>query len=61
MAYVALGEYETALEYLETAIEEREYMNGALLTIRFNSFDDPVLDSDPRWIDARNRLWPSDE
>jgi tetratricopeptide (TPR) repeat protein len=61
LAHLALREYDTALEYLETAIADREYMNGPLLIIRFNSVDDPVLDSDPRWIDARNRLWPRDE
>ena len=61
ITHVALGEYETALEYLETAIEEREYLNGGLLYLRFNSFQDPVLDSDPRWVEARSRIWPRDE
>ena len=54
-AHIALGDYESALEFFESAIEENAAFDAALMVLSWNLLNDPVLDSDPRWIDARSQ------
>ena len=60
LTYMALKDYETALRYFNSAIDERVYGDLALYVIRRNYFRDPILDSDPLWVEARNRIARTD-
>lgn len=54
--YLGLGEYRSALEWLEKAVDERA---NALVTIRVNPRYDPVR-SDPRFEHLLHRVWPAE-
>jgi predicted Zn-dependent protease len=59
LAYVALGDYDTALSEVEIAIEEGALADAiGLAFVRDNGLKNPVLDSDPRWLDIRERIAP---
>jgi tetratricopeptide (TPR) repeat protein len=57
-AYIALGDYDQAIERLESAISDPESIAGATNVLYFladNLFDDPALNS-PRFQELFNRL-----
>jgi len=57
VALMAIGDYDAALETFVGAIDAAESGDfGFMNRLRTNYFDDPVLDTDPRWVEARARL-----
>jgi tetratricopeptide (TPR) repeat protein len=57
LAHIALGEYEPALVRLTDAIETRSSNRIALSEIKSNYWGDPVLDTDPRFVELRERIF----
>jgi tetratricopeptide (TPR) repeat protein len=59
MAYIALGDYEQALQRIESAVSNPETIGGAtniLYQLAANPFDDPALGGPP-FQEAFNPLW----
>lgn len=57
LAHIAVGDYEQALANVNGAIDSRQPRDFVLLSeVMVNMFRDPVLDADPRFLDARTRL-----
>jgi len=56
-AFLAVGDYEQSLARLNSAIDARRPEGFVLLTeFMVNMFGDPMLNTDPRFIEARARL-----
>jgi hypothetical protein len=57
LAYLAIGEQERALEWLNTAAENRIPDGGFMVLwwLRANAFSDPVLEQ-PEFVEVRSRL-----
>ncbi|MCZ6761163.1 MAG: tetratricopeptide repeat protein, partial [Gemmatimonadetes bacterium] len=57
-ANIAIGDYEQALQYLESAIRERVPTDvGTLAELAANAIGDPALETDPRFQELFSRLW----
>ena len=57
MAHMGIGDYDEAIRLLEGAIENPEPVDfQALSEIEVNIWNDPVLDEDPRFVAARERI-----
>ena len=57
LAYLALAQYESALENLTIAVEARSPARVSLSEIKSNYWGDPVLDTDPRFIELREQIF----
>ena len=61
VAHMALGDYEQALQRLETAVDSRApHELIPLMEIKANIWADPVFEEDPRFVDLRSRIGESD-
>jgi tetratricopeptide (TPR) repeat protein len=57
IAYIAVNDYERALVRLNSAIDTRRPIDFVVLAeIKTNLFQDPILDTDPRFLEARSKL-----
>jgi len=57
LAYLALAQYEPALQHLAIAVETRSPNRIALSEIKSNYWGDPVLDTDPRFVELREQIF----
>ncbi len=55
MTYLALGDYEQALQYLEALVSESAGGEWLMGQVKANDLSDPVLE-EPRWQEIRDRL-----
>ena len=54
---MSVGNYEEALARLNDAIDRGDRGSFDMLNwIRINTFHDSVLETDPRWVEARARI-----
>jgi tetratricopeptide (TPR) repeat protein len=57
LAYIAISDYELALARLNSAIDTRRPNDFVMLTsIMVNIFQDSILNTDPRFLEARAKL-----
>ena len=55
MAYLALGDYDEALQRLESLMDDDSVAYAQLGQIKANDYNDPVLEQ-PRWQELRDRI-----
>ena len=57
LAYLAVAQYEPALEHLAIAVKTRSPARVPLSEIKSNYWGDPVLDTDPRFVELREQIF----